>query len=161
VTIRGFNYLKNLTFSNYQKPDDQKKLSLNLLRASLQCTLATSATALISFAFKSYLPSSRFWQRTTSYSVARLGASLAMTSYMGYGLFRNHSEANDAYYEKLNRKLSAIETASTLVGLFGAAALKLGKKTSNRLFFPLLGLGVTGLTYKAYHLYQNNKIGEA
>ena len=160
MTMRAFNYLKNLTFSNYQKPDDQKKLSLNLLRASLQCTLATSAVALLSFAFNRYFPSSRFWQRTTSYSFARLGASLAMTSYIGYGLYRNHSEANDTPYEKLNGKLSVIETGATLIGLFGAVALKLGQKTSNRLFFPLLGLGVTGLTYKAYHLYQNNQIGK-
>jgi len=48
----------------------------------------------------------------------------------------------------------------TLIGLFGAVVLKLGQKTSNRLFFPLLGLGVTGLTHKAYHLYQDNQIGK-
>ena len=76
-------------------------------------------------------------------------------------LYQSNNHSN-TFYARLNQNLSILETGSALLNLFLAAVstpglLKMDQRFSDRLFYSFLGLGITGLVFKLFHLYQDRQ----
>ncbi|HEX2579805.1 MAG TPA: hypothetical protein VHK67_05345 [Rhabdochlamydiaceae bacterium] len=96
----------------------------------------------------------------SSCAVGAYQTSIVVAAYIAYSM---DNKSPDAFYGRLNGKVSLIETGSALIGFFGTAAmrsnfLKLDQETSDHFFYSLLGLGVMGLVLKLIHFYQNNQL---
>jgi len=157
MSIGLLTRLTRLTFSDPKQPENERTLSKNLLRASIQLTCAMGALALISFVFNRYLPSNSFWKPIckpmTSYLVAGFETVLTIASYLTYSLSKPQISAT--FYERLNWKVSIIETCSILIGLFGVAAWWINGQGNSIRF---LGLGTMGFVFRLYHHSQNNQL---
>lgn len=146
--------LINMAFSGYEKPVNQKKISLNLLRASLQFILVAGTVAVPSFVYNRSL-----WSPLPSYAAACCFTPLQIAFSIINILYQSNNHSN-TFYARLNQNLSIIETGSALLNLFLAAVLtpgllKMDQRFSDRFFYPFLGLGITALGFKIFHLYQN------
>jgi hypothetical protein len=168
MVVKLFSELRNLTFSRLEapkRPSDQHKVINNMIRVSIWGLLCTGSIAAISFIFSRYLiqkePSRAIVSNIFSATFTSCAIYTAFASYLALKLMTPQMEKNLRFFIFLNRSIAVLETGSAIVGLFGAAAalttqfLKIDRGMSGHLVYPLLGLGIAGLSLRLFHAYQN------
>jgi hypothetical protein len=155
-----------MIFSRLQKPDTHAHITTNLLRASIWGLLGSGTAALASTVFGRSLMQEGSWKALAppifKASLTSCGTFAAVTACILYKM-TGHIHDWGPTCPSFNYRVSLFAKRSTLVGLFGAAALKtkflkINKEWSERLVYPLLGLGLAGLTLRLFQIYQNRQL---
>ena len=168
MAIKALIMLKYYTFSNMEKPRNNATISRNLLRRSLQGTLFSGLTVLVSSTFSKYLVQERYFApqmfKASSASCLTFAVATACCVY------KMATTDNVNFYnedKKFNERVSFFEKGSALVGWVGAAAAWASKYvTSNthanslakHALSPLLGLGYAGSSLWLLHHTLNQQL---
>jgi hypothetical protein len=171
MAAKIFSNLREITFSGMEFPITQRRITLNILRASIWGTMGSGGTALVSFIFSRYLIQNEPWKsiapyvvKATLWSCGTFAAVAAYLIYKNYKCINTSSHNNDflflenylqTFHKTLNDGLSRFAKSYAMIGLIGAAAAALATKHVQE---SSLGLSAAGSILWLFTNQQNQPL---
>lgn len=164
MAINSFIDVSRFIFS-YQKPENGKEVSENVLRFTIQTTLATVSAAIIhaivNRCLKKQGSEPALSSQLLNASLMIAATSAAVFIFSLYHCVQDHKKGKDS--TKVNRDIRRFERAVAVISLFGATAafactfLKRNgvlRSIATRTVYPLLMVTATAALIELFHLHQ-------
>ncbi len=168
--------LRNLTFSRLETPEipqDQNKVSLNIIKVSIWGFLSSGSVATISFVFSRYLVHNESSRAAASHIFKAVITSCAIyAAIVSYTVikiittkYRNQQDLN--FFQSLNKQILVVATCSSHFGLVGAVLANLASNYvksnapvsffTKHAFYPLIGVSIAGSTLMYFLRWQQKQ----